>query len=72
MAADSRSTQDYVTELLDIPESWQLEAILSLGMPTGAPEHREFDETLIEKVYGKNSKTHNLYNHQNLNTLSKN
>ncbi len=50
-AADGRSTQDYVADLLGIPKPWQLEAILSLGMPEGQPEPREFDETLMEKVH---------------------
>ena len=50
-AADGRSTQDYVAELLGVPEPWQLEAILSLGMPANAPEHREFDDTLLAKVH---------------------
>lgn len=50
-AADGRSTQDYVAELLGIPAPWQLEAILSLGMPTGAAERREFDAALMEKVH---------------------
>lgn len=50
-AADSRSTQDYVADLLGIPEPWQLEAILSLGMPEGRFEPRGLDETLMEKVH---------------------
>ncbi len=53
MAADGRSTQDYVSELLGVPEPWQLEAILSLGMPEDQTEHREFDETLLEKVHSE-------------------
>ena len=50
-AADGRSTQDYVAELLGVPEPWQLEAILSLGMPADQPEPREFDDTLLAKVH---------------------
>ncbi len=50
-ADDGRSTQDYVAELLGVPEPWQLEAILSLGMPAEQPEHRKFDETLMKKVH---------------------
>ena len=38
-------------DLLGVPEPWQLEAILSLGMPEGRPEHREFDAALLEKVH---------------------
>ncbi len=51
MAADGRSTQDFVADLLDIPEPWQLEAILSLGMPDALCEPRTFDETLMAKVH---------------------
>ena len=52
-AADGRSTQDYVAELLGIPEPWQLEATLSLGMPADQPEHRKFDDALLEKVHSE-------------------
>ena len=52
-AADGRSTQDFVAELLGVPEPWQLEAILSLGMPTEHPERRKFDETLLAKVHSE-------------------
>ena len=50
-AADGRSTQDSVADLLGIPKPWQLEAILSLGMPKEQPDHREFDNALMEKVH---------------------
>lgn len=50
-AADGRSTQNFVAELLGVPEPWQLEAILSLGMPDGPAEARPFDEALLEKVH---------------------
>ena len=50
-AADGRSTQDFVAELLNVPKPWQLEAILSLGMPAEHPEPREFDKALMEKVH---------------------
>lgn len=49
-AADDRSTQDFVTDLIGAPKSWQLEAVLSLGMPAEPSEHRKFDDTLMEKV----------------------
>ncbi len=51
MAADGRSTQDYVSELLGVPEPWQLEAILSLGMPEGPAPTRTFDNELLVKVH---------------------
>ena len=50
-AADGRSTQDYVAELLGIPEPFQLEAILSLGMPEAPSAPRIFDESLLAKVH---------------------
>ena len=50
-AADGRSTQNFVAELLGAPEPWQLEAILSLGMPEDPAEARPFDEALLEKVH---------------------
>lgn len=50
-ATNGRSAQDYVSELLGIPEPWQLEAILSLGMPIEPPEHRKFDDALLAKVH---------------------
>ena len=50
-AADGRATQNFVSELLGVPEPWQLEAILSLGMPEGPAEARPFDEALLAKVH---------------------
>lgn len=52
-AADGRSTQDFVAELLGVPDPWQLEAILSLGMPGGPAEGRPFDEALLAKVHSE-------------------
>lgn len=50
-AADGRSTQDFVADLLGIPEPFQLEAILSLGMPKEQWAPRIFDESLLAKVH---------------------
>ncbi len=50
-AADGRSTQDFVADLLEIPEPFQLEAILSLGMPEAPSAPRIFDESLPAKVH---------------------
>lgn len=50
-AADGRTTQDFVADLLSIPAPWQLEAILSLGMPEAPAEARAFDEKLLAKVH---------------------
>lgn len=50
-AADGRSTQDFVADLLEIPKPFQLEAILSLGMPEAPSAPRIFDESLLAKVH---------------------
>lgn len=50
-AADGRSTQDFVAELLGIPEPYQIEAILSLGMPSEPATSRPLDENLRAKVH---------------------
>ena len=59
-AADGRSTQEYVAELLGIPEPYQLEAILSLGMPDVAFETRELDARLRAKVHEGRFGAHRL------------
>lgn len=51
MASDGRTTNDYVRELLGYPENYELEAILSLGIPEHAPEMREVDEKLRDKIH---------------------
>lgn len=50
-AGDGRSTQDFVANLLSIPEPWKLEAMLSLGMPKVPFEPRTFDDKLLSKVH---------------------
>lgn len=50
-AADGRSTRDYVADLLGLPEGYQLEAVLSLGMLADHPASREIDQTLRAKVH---------------------
>lgn len=50
-AEDGRSTHGFVASLLNIPEPWQLEAILSLGMPDAAPTPHVFDEAVLAKVH---------------------
>ena len=45
-AADGRSTHEFVANLLKVPAPYQLEAILSLGMPEAEAPHRPFDEAL--------------------------
>lgn len=50
-AEGSVSTQDYVANLLGIPAEYQLEAILSLGMPAEHPAERQVDDSLRAKVH---------------------
>lgn len=50
-AADGRSTHEFVANLLKVPAPYQLEAILSLGMPEAEAPHRPFDEALLGKVH---------------------
>lgn len=50
-AGDGRSTHEFVADLLGIPEPYQLEAILSLGMPEEPAQPRPFDEALLAKVH---------------------
>ena len=48
---DGTSAEDYVRELLGVPENLKLEAILSLGMIDGHPEGRPIDPELFMKVH---------------------
>lgn len=45
------TTEDYLRKLLDYPEGYKLEAILSLGMPQNHPAARTLDELPMEKVH---------------------
>lgn len=52
--ADEKSTNDYVKDLMGYPDNYQLQAILSLGMPAVEPPAYELDQLPMEKVhYGK-------------------
>lgn len=51
MAADGRTTEEYLRDLLKFPENCKLEAILSLGMPLNHPAAYELDALLTEKVH---------------------
>jgi len=50
-AADGRLTSDVVRELLAVPAGYELEAILSLGMPVEHPAPRELGDDLRAKVH---------------------
>lgn len=50
-ASDGRSTRDYVADVLGLPAGYEIEAILSLGMPETHPEPRTIDDALRAKVH---------------------
>lgn len=50
-AADGRTTENYLRELLGYPGNYRLEAMLSLGMPENHPEPRKLAELPKEKVH---------------------
>lgn len=50
-ASDGRTTQEYVADLLGLPEKYQLEAILSLGMPADHPAPSTLNDALRAKVH---------------------
>lgn len=51
MAADGRTTEEFLRELLKFPENYKLEAILSLGMPQNHPAAYELDALDLSKVH---------------------
>lgn len=51
VAKDGRSTEDYMRELLCIPENFGVEAMLSLGMPARTPKASSIDELKTEKIH---------------------
>lgn len=50
-AEDGRTTEEFCRELLGVPETYRLEAILSLGMIEKHPESHRLDELLQEKIH---------------------
>ena len=50
-APDGRATEAYVRELLHFPERYQLEAILSLGIPTKAATPYDLENLPYEKIH---------------------
>ena len=47
----SRDTQDFVKELLGIPDKYSVMAILTLGMPASHPGARTTDDLLLDKIH---------------------
>lgn len=50
-ASDGRTTEEYVRELLGIPEKYALEAILSLGIAKEHPKAHSLEELPTEKIH---------------------
>ena len=50
-APDGRTTEEYLRKLLQFPEEYKLEAILSLGMPSQHPDPYSIEELPMEKVH---------------------
>ncbi len=50
-AADGRTTESLVQELLGIPANYRLEAILSLGVPVRKPTAHTAAELKLEKIH---------------------
>lgn len=50
-AADGRSTDEYVRDILCYPQKFRLEAILSLGIPKSRAPRSELNELLYQKVH---------------------
>ena len=54
-AEDGSSTKEYLRHLLHFPEDFEVEAILSLGMPEQHPQSPDITEELLPKLH------HNKY-----------
>lgn len=50
-AADGRSTEDYLRDLLRFPESYKLEAVLSLGVPAAHPLPHSIESLDDSKIH---------------------
>lgn len=51
MAADGRTTEEFLRELLKFPENLKLEAMLSLGMPQNHPAAYELEKLDMTKIH---------------------
>jgi nitroreductase len=52
-APDGRSTEEYLREMLGYPDSYRLEAILSLGMPEGHPAMQQLSSLPMDKIHNE-------------------
>ena len=50
-AADGRTTENYIQDLLAVPENYKLEAILSLGIPAEIPASKNMENLPKEKIH---------------------
>lgn len=50
-ASNRRSTEDYIKELLAIPEPFKLEALLSLGIPAQQAKEYTLEDLQMDKVH---------------------
>lgn len=50
-AQEGLSTEDYIRNQLGFPETYKLEAILSLGIPAQTPDPYSLDSLLTEKIH---------------------
>lgn len=50
-AADGNSTDQYVRTILGFPKQYQLEAILSIGIPVRHPEGQQLEQLPMEKIH---------------------
>lgn len=50
-ATTGQSTEEYLRDILGYPESYRLEAILSIGIPAEHPKKTELSELLTEKIH---------------------
>ena len=51
VSADGRTTEDYIRQILGVPEKYKLEAMLSLGIPDEYPEGHKLEDLPMEKIH---------------------
>lgn len=51
--ASGETTEDYIRDLLGVPENYRLEAIMSLGMPAETPAAYELDNLSWNKIHNE-------------------
>lgn len=52
-APDGTSTENFLRKLLNFPDTFALEAILSLGMPENHPVRKELSDLLLNKIHNE-------------------